>query len=222
LRIVTTAGAAARKGDKMRQIKLAAFTCIALTAVIAFTGAGAASANTWCASVPGEGRAPCQTHYAPFKGGVVNVLDKGTKAVLKAGFASLECEELDMKMNLENVGEGESALVKVESFVFGKCNCEEAVALNLTYSGKGNSATQTVTFESGGNGNPGVKIRCSGVTCVYEAGAIVAIFKGGAPAHMKFESTLLRNEKASGVLCSEKGLFTAQTELTGSETMWME
>lgn len=207
----------------MRQIKLVGFACIAVTAVIAIAGVGAASANTWCASVPGAGQAPCQSHYAPFnKGGVVNVLNKGTNAVLKAGFASLECEELTMKMNLENVGEGVSALAKVESLTFGKCNCEEAVALNLTYSGKGNTATQTVTFESGGKGNPGVKIRCSGVTCVYEASAIVATFKGGAPAHMKFESTLLRNEKASGAVCSEKGLFTAQTELTGPETMWME
>jgi len=206
----------------MGKIKLIGLACLAVTAVTALTGVSSASANTWCASVPGAGQAPCQSHYAPFNGKIVNVINKGTKAVLKASVATLECEELNMAMNLESVGEGESALAKVESLTFGKCNCEEAIALNLPYSGKGNSATQTVVFESGGKGNPSVKIHCSGVTCVYEAGAIVGLFKGGAPAHMNFESTLLRNEKASGASCAAKAPFTAQTELTGSETMWME
>jgi hypothetical protein len=204
----------------MREIKLVGLACLAVTAVIALAGVNSASASTWCGTVPGAGVKPCQSHYAPYTGHVVNVLNKGTKAVLKAGFASLECEELNMKMDLESVSE--SALAKVESLTFGKCNCEEAIALDLPYSGKGNASSQTVIFETGGKGNPGVKLRCSGVTCVYEATTLVPLFKGGTPAHMNFESTLLRNEKSSGAACSEKGLFTAQTELTGSESMWME
>jgi hypothetical protein len=211
--------AANEERNKMKYLRIIGLTAVAVTIVMAFAGASTASA-TWCASVPGKGLAPCQSGYAPFSGSVTGKLDKGTKAVLQAGIGTAECEELSIKATVENAGA--NTLGKIETLTFGKCNCEEAVAINLPYSAIGSVSAQTITFESGGKGNPGVRIRCSGVTCVYETAALVVIFKGGAPAHLRVESTLTRNKEESGVGCNEKGTWESRSELTGPETLWME
>ncbi|HET7417796.1 MAG TPA: hypothetical protein VFJ61_09255 [Solirubrobacterales bacterium] len=172
----------------------------ALAAVFAVFAAGTASATVICKTKT----SPCGSPYA--KGTVFKaVLTPGTKAVLKAGFMTIECTEGNGSVEMTTSG-GATETVKgnTKTLSFGGCNAEVKVL---------KTGTGEIHWTSGTNGTftaEGMEVTGSalGVDCVYggKIGSGITLNGGTSP-------TISINAKlpliSGGFLCANPASMTA-------------
>lgn len=188
----------------MRYLK-AALAAALVVAAIAALGAASASATVICKTKT----SPCGSLYP--KGTVFqSELTPGTKAVLKAGFATFECTEGHGTVEMTSTGSAtETVKGLTKSLSFGGCNGE--VKVLKTGSGE-------IHWTSKTNGTftvEGIEVTGStlGVDCIYGGSISSGITLNGGE-----NPTLSINSKVSlisgGFLCGNPATMTASLTVT--------
>lgn len=180
---------------------VAAVVAVALVAI----DAGTASATVLCKTKT----SPCGSIYPKgtlFKG----VLTPGTKAVLKAGFATIECSEGSSSIETTTTGSATETVKGVtKTLSFGGCNATVVVL---------KTGTGEVHWTSKTNGTftaEGIEVTAStlGVDCVY--GGVIS---SGITLNGGTSPTITINAKVSKIsgsfLCSDPATMTASLTVT--------
>jgi hypothetical protein len=135
----------------------------------------------------------------------------GTNAVLKAGFATIECGHLEMDGKVENAG---GAGVPVEgaynNLSFTECNATFHVIKKGRFVKHHIAGTDdaTLTWIS-----PEFTVKLGGTSCTYGGGSIdIGILTGGSPAKTVTSGSMTR--VAGGFLCANPASFTASDTVT--------
>jgi len=200
----------------MKYLKILSLSAIAAAAVMAFVGAGTASATTVCTL--GTTTAPCGSGETPYSGKIVAHLVPGTTAVL-SGTLKVECTSSTVEGETNSAGEG-----SITNATWSNCtNCPEIKALNLPWKAHATTGTApngTMTVE-----NPSVLLgKCLGgvANCVASASSVVLDVDGGEPALVLAKSEPLNMSTESGFGCGTSGTWTASYEaLTPSTGLFL-
>jgi hypothetical protein len=178
---------------------------VAMAAVLAVFGAGAASATVLCKTKA----SPCGSPYP--KGTVFqSELTPGTKAVLKAGFATFECTEGHGTVETTTAGSATETVKGItKTLSFGGCNGE----VNVLKTGTGE-----IHWTSKTNGTftaEGIEVTGSmlGVDCIYGGSISSGITLNGGE-----KPTISINAKVSllsgSFLCGNPATMTASLTVT--------
>jgi hypothetical protein len=181
----------------MKYVKMLGLAAIAAAALTALVGVGTASAT---ALYSGATMQPAGTQ-------IESNLKTGTKAVLKAGFATIECEASEVDGKTSNTGAaGEEVSGSINGLSFTKCNA------TVTVLKKG---SLFVAFTSGSDGTVSsegaeVTVSIAGTSCTYGTPTkkTLGTLTGGSPANLKAEASLSR--VAGGFLCANPAAWTAE------------
>jgi hypothetical protein len=170
----------------MKHVKMLGIAAVAATALMAFVGAGTASATVLCST----NTTPCTGTKYGVGTKVESHLRAGTEAVFTGGFATLKCTEAITSGEVTNAGSSTATVVvKITTLDFTGCNCTMTVLSN---------GELEVHYTSAGNGtltgkNSSVTMNCSGVSCIFgtaAAGPTIGPTTGGATASIKAEAKL--------------------------------
>jgi hypothetical protein len=177
----------------------------AMAALLVVVGAGTASATVVCKT----STSPCASPYLKgtlFKG----TLTPGTKAVFKAGFATIECTEGSGSIETTTNGSAtETVKGLTKTLTFGGCNA----TLNVLKTGAGE-----IHWTSKTNGTftaEGMEITAAtfGVDCIYGGSITSGITLNGGT-----NPTISINAKvpliSGGFLCANPGTMTASLTVT--------
>jgi hypothetical protein len=158
----------------MKYVKMLGLAAIAAAALMAYVGAGTASATALCST----STSPCTgTKYGV--GTEIRASLHNGQAVLTAIFATVKCSESLVVGEVTNAGGASATVVgKITTLAFGTCNCTVTVLAN---------GELEVHYTSAGNGtltgkNSSVTIDCSGVKCIFgtaAAGTTIGTVTGG-------------------------------------------
>jgi hypothetical protein len=199
----------------MKYIKMLGLAAVAAATLMAFIGAGSASATTIHSS---GGKLP--------KGTTINaVLRSGTEAVLQAGFGNIACGESTVHgITSTTGGAAETVEGNIGTLTFGACTGDTVTVLktgvlaihhiagttNGTLTGFGSEAT-TVSHNVGG-------VHCIYRTETTDLGALTGNNKGNAVVHV--DTTLHR--VPTSFLCKSTATWTATYEVTSPSPLWVE
>jgi hypothetical protein len=213
----------------MKCIKAFGLVAAAALAVMAFVGAGSASATTLCQ----ENVNPCPAGQRYAKGTKLEAsLKTGTNAVLTTKGGLLNPTVTCKKSTTTDVLTAESGsplLNEITALTFTECTANlgsgkcTVTSVNLPYkselaaTGSGNG---TLTVTSGGKGNPGALVECGELpTCTYGAAKFVLDAIGGAPGEV-----LAKEEPLSGGAfpCPPESKWTATYVVNNPTKGWLE
>jgi len=194
----------------MKYVKMLGLAAVTAMALMAFVGAGTASATT----LTGEGGAVLGSGSS-----IHAVLDPGTgPAKLTTAFKNIECEESTVSGKTTNET-GASVSGNVETLTFGKCNCEVKVI---------SKGTLSITYTSGSNGSLSsngaeVTAQCStifgNVHCIYVTeNTGLGTLTGGTTATMDIESANIPRLSTSA-LCAETAKWDAKYSVDSPDTL---
>ena len=195
----------------MKLIKLVGLLAVSALAVAAFAGAGSASADTLCKA----NENPCSAANSYPIGTVIKGLDPS--ATLLAGSFEVKCHSEVIGKTTVNHGAGKGILGLIEKVIWSNCSgsCNGATSINTPYLALGSAATQTMTVESDGSGNPGAQLsNClfNGNSCTYSAASVAMKFVGGNPA--KITVTKAPLARTAGLFCPATGEWDATYTLS--------
>jgi hypothetical protein len=199
----------------MRYLKMLSLAAVAVAALMAVVGAGAAQAeSTFCRGTED----PCSVaNMYPVKT-VIAAWTIG-QATLSTGFATVTCfGTLSAKIESLTTPEG-----TITALGWTACGGAEEVASEPT---GGSLGTLTVRWDAEHNGNltmSGVKIRIKalGVTCVYGGNITSGLtLKGGNPATVGVNAGMERLA-GSSVLCGKPGGWSANYEVTAPKPLYV-
>jgi hypothetical protein len=171
-------------------------------AIMAFVGAGTASATALCKA--NETTCTAGNTYA-IGTSIHAVLEPGQIAHLEAGPVNDECEESTMQG--KSTKAGTPIIGTIEQLTFAKCSCTTSNAIHLPYKSEGAAGAGgngTLTASTSGAGKPGGTVTCAGVHCVYETASAAVSVTGGTPATAAANVEMALNTGESDFLC----LFT--------------
>jgi hypothetical protein len=143
--------------------------------------------------------------------------------VLTSGSFMIECDSELTVGNLTSLGALRGVTGSVSAGTARDCtgSCTGASVVNLPYHALGTASTQTVTFKSGGGGNPGLTLtNCLGlgISCTYATTSAVLNFDGGTPA--SFTANGIPLTRTSG-LCPASGTWTAGYDVTNHTSAFL-
>jgi hypothetical protein len=212
----------------MKSIRILGLGVVAALAVMAFVGAGSASAVTLCKA----NESPCTgTNKYPSGTAVSAHLKEGTVALLKTNIVNVTCSESETSG--ENTLESGSPLTGlVRTLSFGECEtvlgtpCTVTVVhldalhpynASIAATGGGNG-TLTVTGNS--LGNPGATVECATViNCTFTTASAALSVTGGTMALAKASEVTLSQ---SGIKCPSTSTWNAEYRVTAPEPLWVE
>jgi len=205
----------------MKYVKMLGLAAVAAAALMAFVGAGTASATALCSTET----SPCTGTKYGVGTEIKSNLKAGKEAVLTAGFATVKCTESTVNGKVTNAGGAAATVVgSIETLTFGSCNCTVTVL---------NKGELEVHYTSAGDGtltgkNSSVTINCSGISCIFgtaAAGTTIGTVTGAEKA------TLVANAKlpyiagdASNFTCtlgSGTGTWNAEYEATAPKNLYI-
>jgi hypothetical protein len=180
----------------MKYIKILGLLAVAAASLMAL--AGTASATVLESS---EGNLPKGT----------KIDSTGTNAVLKAGFATIECDHSEVDGKTSNAGgAGESVEGAISNLSFTECNATVKVLAK---------GSLTVHHTSGSNGTvtsegAEVTVAIGGTSCVYGTPTAkdIGTLSGGNPAVLNASASLTRI--SGGFLCANPATWTATYTVT--------
>lgn len=205
----------------MKYLKMLGLAVIAAAALMAFLGAGTASATVICKVEPKSGVCPEGSDYPAGTKGKAS-LKRETKAVLEttSGETLATCTESTVEGTSKNTG--------------GATETVESTLTSLTWGG---CSTKVVTLRPGlgqlhwiagtNNGTlttAGVEVTTGifGVSCVYGAGALpidAGTTVGGDPGSLAANTIV--NKTEGGFLCPSTLRFTASYVATEPTAAWV-
>lgn len=198
----------------LRVVGLAAVVAIVIACAL---GAGSASATVLCKT----NTTPCGSKYGVFSS-IEFRLSTGTKSVLKAGFATVECEESAIRGEIfgSEGGGGFEISIPLETLAFGKCNCTVKTLstgnADLAWtSGTMNANVRAVNYE--------IEVKCGEIkSCRFGIVTNEKItFTGGNPAQLAAAEAPMT--KVSGpATCLATSKWSAKYTATGLNTaIWI-
>ncbi len=218
----------------MKYIKILGLAAVAAMALMAFVGAGSASATVLCKETPtGTNPAVCPAG----KTYAVNDVIEGAvqqPALLTNDLENVECATSTTRSKVTNAGGTNSTVLgTIESLTFGGCKTEVTKATctvtveNLPYLAEVHwtSGTHdgTLTAKNDGSGEPGAKVTCVGVLiCKFSAEPTLDIH-GGSPASVEAsEEPLGIHGGFLEAVCPTEAFWDATYVATGTNTaVWV-
>lgn len=203
----------------MKYVKMLGLAAVAAAALMAFVGAGSASATELCST----NTSPCTgTNYG--KGTKIESTLKEGEAVLTAGFGTDKCKKSTVVGEVEKTNEaGKATTGPITSLTFEECSCTTTIlsngSLSITGSGTGNGTLSSTGAES--------TITCSGVSCLFAtSGTTIGPVTGGSPAVLAAEAKLpWKTGDASNFTCtlgSGTGTWKATYKVTNPASLFVE
>jgi hypothetical protein len=203
----------------MKYIKMLGCAVGVAAVLMAFAGAGTASATVLCKN--NESTSTCSENY-PAGTEIKSSLSTGTKAILKTEFKTIECSKSTVSGKSENGGDAtESIKGPVEALTFEECNCEIKVlkkgTLEIHWISGSNNGTVT---ENGAE----VTVNCSTifgtVHCIYVTEKTdLGTLSGGSPAKLSTKATIPRLTTSG--LCSATASWEATYEVAGPKPLYV-
>lgn len=202
----------------MKYLKMLSLAAVAAAALMAFLGAGTASATVICKN--NLNTTACSEKYPVGTKGTAS-LAAGTTAVLEttAGEALVTCTESVISSTLENAGSATTTVKSgVSTMTFANCNLPVVVL-------KGGSAelhhiagTDNGTLTTFGTE---VTVQIFGTTCVYGSGSglDVGITVGGNPGSMQLSTVFPRI--SGSFICPADARFTGKYVATSPTNAWV-
>jgi hypothetical protein len=200
---------------------------VAAVAVMAFVGAGTASAVTTLlkTTLCKENKNPCPASKEWALPQTIKAkLPTGKKAVLKAGVKD-ECSTSEVVLKATESLEHDIHGV-IETVTFSNCTCTTSAAIHLPWTGlltANGTGGGTLLASNSGSGNPGGLVICSGTHCTYEASDPTVTINGGNPAKAIANVALTLNESESDFLCIFSGTahWEAEYEVTTQKPLFI-
>jgi hypothetical protein len=204
----------------MNYLKLLGLAAMAATALMAFAGAGTASATVICKTEPTAGVCPAGWDYPAGTVGKAS-LKPGTTVILESTAGTIEdtCTKSTVEGTSENTG---SATTTVKStltgLTFGNCtNTTDTISPGSGelhwISGTNNGTLTTVGTE--------VTMNLAGVSCTYGTGVgtDMGTTVGGNPGSLAARAVV--NKVAGSFLCPSDTMFTAEYVATEPTAAWV-
>jgi hypothetical protein len=203
-----------------KYVTLLGLAAVTAMAVMAFAGAGSASATVLCKTTV----TPCPEGWDYGAGTKVDAsLEPGSTAVLETSGGGLEdtCSESTVKGEQENTGSTtETVKVTVTELTFGKCTKPTKVieghgTLEFHWIEGTHDATVTaIGFE--------VTVEAiSGVSCVYTAGAATDLGVGTSGSMGTIDVSAVVKKKSGAFLCPASSVWTASYTITEPEPIYV-
>ncbi len=208
----------------MKYVKMLGLAAVVAAAVMAFVGPASAMAETGT-TLCKTNETPCSAANQYTTGQVISGhLKTGTIAKLKAGVATVECNESAVSLEQTSSGGASSSVAgKILSLSFnnsgGACNCK--VTVETLGSGNISHNAGTMNGEITGSGTK-VKIECGTTTCIY-AGAITKNLTalGGAAPEVIANEAELEKQTGSGALCAKVADWHAEYTVTSPTPIYV-
>jgi hypothetical protein len=212
----------------MKYVKTLILAAVAVAALLAFLGAGTASATVLCKTEPNGGATgtkgtTCPEGWAyPANTEIHGVLDPGTVTKTKTTFANAECKKSTFRGKTNNEGSAnETVTVNLEVLTFEECNCEYKVlnpgtleihwipdTFNGTVTSNGMEKTVTCNTIFG-------PVHCIYVTVNTDIGTLT----GGNPATLDVDATMPR--LPTDAICAEQHTWEAKYEITTPKPLYV-
>ena len=202
----------------MKHIKTLGLCLLAALAVMAFGGAGTASATKLCS----VNTSPCPAGNTYGKGTAIKAqLVAGTTSTMNSGFVNISCTESTISGKTTSEGGAGAVTGSISSVTWKGCTSGlgacTASALNTPWAAE--------VTGSGGNGTmsisgPGGKFTCGGVTCEYGASKASVSVTGGNPATIK-ASSISFSKTGGGFLCSSTASWSGTYEATAPKPLFI-
>ena len=214
----------------MKYVKMLGLAAVAAAALMAFVGAGTASATILTCTEPVNLKVQCKT------GTTIHAVNEGT-LVLTGGFKTIECKKGTVHGTVTEAGSATTTVKgTISALTFEECNCEVVVVK----SGGGGTNFGTLEIHTENNGsvanNNGtltgseskVTVNCStifgNVHCIYvtnatHLGTLTGSSNlGGSTATLDVTAEIPR-ENTNG-LCAEEAIWHAKYSIT--EPDWLD
>jgi hypothetical protein len=206
----------------MKYIKMLGLVAVVATALMAFIGAGSASATVFCKEKPtGEGTT-CPAGQAYPGGTTTHEVNEGV-VKLTTTFDVIECEESIIEVEIEKEG-GVTETLKgpVKKLTFGKCNCTVTVLTDGTQEVHWIPGTINGTITSTGSE---VTASCStvfgNVHCIYKTNQTdIGDYTGGAGAKVDIESTDIPRLTTNS-LCAEEARWDGKYKVESPNPLFI-
>jgi hypothetical protein len=187
----------------MKYVKMLSLLAVAAAALMAFAGTASATIIE-----SGGGALPSGTQ----------IESTGTSAVLKAGFATIECSHSEVDGKTSTAG-GANATVEgsINNLTFTGCNA----TVHVLKKGK-----LIVHWTSGKNGTvtsegAEVTVSTAGTSCTYgtPTASSIGTLTGGSPAVLTAAASL--KKVAGGFLCADPASWTAKYTVTTPNPLYV-
>jgi hypothetical protein len=187
----------------MKYIKILGLVAVAAAALMAFAGTAAATVLEGSGGNLAKG---------------TKIDSTGTNAVLKAGFATIECNHSEVDGTTSNAGgAGETVTGSISNLTFTECNA----TVNVLKKG-----SLTVHYTSGQNGTvtsegTEVTVATAGTSCVYgtPTATTIGTLTGGSPAKLNASASL--KKISGGFLCADPASWTATYTVTSPNPLYV-
>lgn len=193
----------------MKYIKMLGLAAVAATAVMAFVGAGTASATVICATGTPE-ESVCGTGKKEYSGAITGV---STNATLATNLANVVCAESETTLNPTS-STGAPIVGTVSALTFTSCETEvthvgcTVTVRNLPYNSSLEGTALTVTDSVGA----GARVVCLGVIdCEFLTKEAHLTVKNGSPTTATATNVGLTR---TGVTCPETATWSATYSVT--------
>jgi len=198
----------------MKHVKMLSLAAVAAMALMAFVGAGTASATKLCSA----NENPCSAAHTYATGTTItSTLKSGTSAILETfgGLVRDTCTGSEVSGKTSNES-GTTISGSVSTLSFSGCSAKTSVL------------EQTGTLEIGSKGEVTAKgfrvtVEILGESCVYSAGTGTALgtLTGGSPATLTVSATVNINTKESGANCATSSNWTATYTVTTPTSLFV-
>jgi len=218
----------------VKYVKILGLAVVAAMALMAFVGASSASATVLCEETPtGTNPATCPTGatYGPGTT-IIGTAVNAKLTTTGVGFPNVICKHSETEAVTETTG-GAAATVtgRIENLTFSECKTDQVIPTpctvsveHLPYHAEVHWTTGThngtLTVKTGGTGNPGAAVICSGVIeCEFSKSLFELPVTGGNPAHVTASQVGL--SLTSLGLCPSSASWDATYAATGPTNIWV-
>lgn len=209
----------------MKHLKMLGVAAVAAMGLMAFIGAGTASATELCST----NTSPCTgTKY--LSGTSVSAqLKSGTSAVLTSSITTVTCKKSTVTgKTTSSGGKGVAVSGEITGLTFTECTTTNGTACTVNSVNKNYSASivatgggnGTLTVKKGtGAGNPGASVQCGFlINCTFTAAEPALSVTGGNPAIAKANAIPLER---SGGICPSEAKWDAEYEVTAPKPLFI-
>jgi RHS repeat-associated protein len=212
----------------MKFLKILGLTVMAAVALMAFAGAGTASATVLCkeAGTGSPTGTSCPSGQGYGAGQEIRAVNKGT-VTLDTTFKTVECKSSEIKGETSKEGSASETVTGPEgSLSFSSCNCSTVTVVKAgTLEIHWISGTHNGTVTSN---NSKVTTICKApifgfnVHCTYvTSNTDIGVLTGGSPATFTSSATIPVLEAESDGLCPEESKWTATYEVTAPKPLYV-
>lgn len=217
----------------MKYIKVLGLAAVAAMALMALVGATSASATVLCKETP-TGFEPAICPPAATYGPGTEIKGTAVDSVLttSAGFPNVTCGHSATTAVTGTTGGAEETVTgQITALTFSECHTVSITPTPCTVTVEHTpyhaeihwtpeSHDGTLTVESGGKGNPGASVLCSGVIeCRFFKTLFELPVTGGNPAHVTAEEVGLSLESLG--ICPTSASWDATYEATSPTNIWV-